>query len=90
MIQNVDACMILCGCWAVWTEHNARRHGERGKSTTTSVLWVIDTTTDLALTGEGLRHKPRKVQPIWKPSEVSETKINVDASYSESGATGLV
>jgi hypothetical protein len=27
-IKEEDAAMILCGCWLVWMEWNARKHGE--------------------------------------------------------------
>ena len=25
-------CIVLCGCWAAWSERNARTHGEKGRS----------------------------------------------------------
>jgi hypothetical protein len=36
-MKQDEAAMVLCGCWAVWNERNARKHGEGGRSVTKSV-----------------------------------------------------
>jgi hypothetical protein len=36
MIDNpkIKVALILCGCWAIWKERNAQKHGEGGRSAT--------------------------------------------------------
>lgn len=51
-VQQADACVSLCGVWAVWTERNARVHGETTRTIQQSVKWAIDIAADLSMTGK--------------------------------------
>lgn len=93
LISAAEACLIMCGCWAVWSERNARRHGDAGRSVGASVRWSIDTTMDLANAGKDVRKKTQKMKVQWKPPEIGVIKVNVDASFFEqngNGGTGVV
>ena len=48
LVPEKDACIILCGCWAAWSERNTRNHGGEGRSVKDSVLWAVETASDLA------------------------------------------
>lgn len=91
-VTQMDACVILCGAWAIWTERNARKHGEAGRSIMQSVKWAIDSVMDLANAGKVRKPKePRKVK--WEPLKEGVMKLNVDASFDEGsnqGSTGRV
>jgi hypothetical protein len=39
-LTEEQACYILCGAWAVWSERNAIWHGEGGRSVQQSVRWA--------------------------------------------------
>lgn len=93
LIPLSDACVILCGCWAVWSERNARRHGEGGRNIIGSVRWALDTTYDLAQFGKNHSPTPIKTLSSWKKPDDGVLKINVDVSYTRedgTGATGVV
>lgn len=84
-------CIILCGSWAVWTERNARNHGETTRSIAQSVKWAIDVATDLAVTGSQHVVRVNKELQKWKPQEERFTKVNVDAAFwgeTHEGGTG--
>jgi ribonuclease HI len=92
-IRPRDAAVILCGAWAVWSERNARNHGEKSRTVSESVKWTADIALDLAIIGRSNSKQTPKIQPRWKPPEEGILKLNVDASFSNSlgeGATGLV
>jgi hypothetical protein len=36
-ITKGSTALILCGCWAIWNERNARKHDEGGRLVTDSV-----------------------------------------------------
>jgi len=65
MIKEADACILLCGCWAIWTERNAVWHGEGGRSVIDSVRWALEITFDLAQIGKTKKDKPVKAKPQW-------------------------
>jgi hypothetical protein len=91
VVHRRDACMILCACWSIWTERNARRHGEQGRPIMSSVRWVIDTAMDLASAIKVKVHIQTRAR--WNPPEGNNIKINVDACFIDginSGSTGLV
>jgi ribonuclease HI len=93
IIKQEEACVILCGCWAVWTERNALWHGEGGRGILRSVRWALETTYDLAQLGRMKKINTIKATPQWKKPDPGIYKINVDASFSTEtleGATGLV
>ena len=92
-ISRDDACVILCGCWAIWNDRNAVWHGSGERSVTASVCWVSELTFDLAQLGKKKIPKPMKATPSWSKPAFGRLKINVDAGYSKSdreGSTGLV
>jgi hypothetical protein len=37
IIKQEEACVILCGCWAMWTNQNALWNGEGGRGVIISV-----------------------------------------------------
>jgi hypothetical protein len=43
-LDEESTSLILCGCWSIWQEGNARKHGKCGRSVTESVRWVMQTT----------------------------------------------
>lgn len=91
-IPQSEACIILSGAWAIWTERNARKHGESGRCIMQSVRWVIDSVMDS--TSAGKVSKPKQSKQIkWNPPDEGVMKINVDASFDDvscQGSTGLV
>ena len=87
------ACVILCGCWAVWNERNVVWHGDGGRSVTASVRWVTELTFDLAQLGKKKILKPVKLTPSWTKPIDGFSKINVDAGFiaeAREGTTGSV
>jgi hypothetical protein len=77
-VQQAEACVILCGAWAVWTERNARTHGESSRSLIQSVKQWSTVTP--------------KEKRKWEPPDQSYLKINVDATFdvdTHQGGTGL-
>ena len=91
-VKQSDACIILCGSWAVWTERNARTHGESTRSVLQAVKWAMDSAVDLAETGKQQAVKPAKEVQSWKPPEEPFLKINVDACFDKhthQGGSGL-
>jgi ribonuclease HI len=93
LVTKEQACVILCGCWSIWTERNAIWHGGGGRSVSESVRWVMDTIFDLAQLGKKQANKEAKPKPQWTRPRVGTLKINVDACFKEDlrqGSTGLV
>jgi hypothetical protein len=93
IIPLAETCVILCGCWAVWTERNSLWHGKGERSVIGSVRWAMETTFDLAQLGKKKATIAMKVIAKWNKPERNVVKINVDASLIEddhSGATGLI
>ena len=39
MSEKDYTCLILCGCWAIWQERNAKKNGCSNRSLTESVCW---------------------------------------------------
>ncbi|XP_071683496.1 uncharacterized protein [Lolium perenne] len=92
-LEPKDASVILCGAWAVWSERNARKHGERLRTIFESVKWAADIAMDLSISGRAISKRTTKVIPMWQPPNEGVLKLNVDASFSEisgDGASGLV
>jgi ribonuclease HI len=92
-IKEEDTALLLCGCWAIWKERNARKHGEGGRTVTDSVRWVMQTTVDLSRVGKDKPKKPLKPKARWHPPQMDVLKMNTDACFVEdtmSGSTGLV
>ncbi|XP_073368000.1 uncharacterized protein [Aegilops tauschii subsp. strangulata] len=91
-VKQADACVILCGVWAVWTERNVRVHGETTRTIQQSVKWATDIAVNLSQTGKQQRLRPVKHMQSWQPPKDPFIKINVDASFLEEthqGGTGL-
>jgi hypothetical protein len=74
-VKQTDACVILCGAWAVWTERSARTHGESTRTMMQSVKWATDVAADLSLSGKQLTKKPLKEFQRWKPPDKTVLKI---------------
>ena len=92
-LNDAEVCMIICGCWSIWNERNSRRHGEGGRSVTSSIRWVMQTCLDLAQAGRDKNKKMSKIKVRWKPPDQGAIKINTDAGFDQntmSGSTGLV
>jgi hypothetical protein len=69
LISEAKACVILCGCWSVWTERNAVSHGESQRSVIGSVRWAVDTTYDLARLGKRKTKKADQSQTVVEDAE---------------------
>lgn len=68
MVIDKEASIILCGCWAIQSEHNARNHGEKGRDVMDSVRQAIDIAMDLAMPSKKVTVQPDKTKNIkWKP-----------------------
>jgi ribonuclease HI len=92
-LTEEQACYILCGAWAVWSERNAIWHGEGGRSVQQSVRWATETTFDLREAGRPKIQKPVVERGRWKPPDSGFIKINVDAGYNadqKNGSVGVV
>ncbi|XP_071683852.1 uncharacterized protein [Lolium perenne] len=76
-----DAAVILCGGWAVWSERNARKHGESSRTISESVKWTADIASDLAISGCVVT-RPAKVKSKWQLPAPGTLKVNVDAGFS--------
>lgn len=93
LISEDDACLILCGAWAVWTERNAIWHGEGGRSVMQSVRWATETTVDVRQAGKTMPAQTGRCTTHWKPPYQGTIKFNIDAGYnldSNEGTTGCV
>lgn len=92
VIERDASIIVLCGVWAVWSERNARHHGEKGRHVMTSVKWTVDLALDLTVAGdEGITKSPR-ARAQWKPLDQDVLKISVDACFIEElhqGSTGV-
>jgi hypothetical protein len=82
-IKEEQAATILCSCWAIWQERNARQHGEGGRSVSASVRWALETLVDLSNSGKERRRKTPRTKARWKPPEEGVMKINTDACFQE-------
>jgi hypothetical protein len=92
-VSMESACVILCGCWAIWMERNAVWHGESSRSISASVKWAMETTYDLAQLGNMKQPKVPKVKSVWRKPNKGTVKINVDAGFTDldrQGTTGVV
>ncbi|XP_044346357.1 uncharacterized protein [Triticum aestivum] len=92
MVSDTDAAVILCGCWSVWSERNAKKHGDKGRSIQCSVKWTADVTMDLIISSKEGKKMPTKADDKWRPPEINCIKLNVDASFLADclqGSTGV-
>jgi hypothetical protein len=89
-----EACMILCGSWAVWTERNAICHGEGGWSVPQLVRWATVTRIDLSQVWKKKTVPSKRTNSSWKlPDQGTIKIINVDARFnleSNQGTSGCV
>ena len=81
--SNQFACTVLCGCWAIWSERNARNHGENERSMQASVRWALESAVDVTIVGKESRPTVTMHTVLWQPPEKGTLKINVDASFFE-------
>jgi hypothetical protein len=89
-LEPVDAAIILCGGWAIWSERNARTHGEQERTIPESVKWTVDITMDLAVIGRAHSKQTPKARPRWHPPVEGVLKMNVDAGFSNSSGEGTM
>jgi hypothetical protein len=90
-IKPADAAIILCGGWAIWSERNARNHGEHERTILAPVKWTIDIAMDLAMIGGRANSKQTpKARPRWDPPVEGVMKTNVDAGFSNSSGEGTM
>jgi hypothetical protein len=92
-IKEEEANQILCGCWAIWRERNAQKHGDSGGSMSESVRWVVESTHDLVFAGKDKMKKQAKPKIQWKPPKEGTLQINTDATFmdtSMSSGTDLI
>jgi ribonuclease HI len=85
--------VILCGGWAVWSERNARDHGERSRSLSEAVKWTTDITIDLTAIAPTRCGSISQESLRWKPPVHDIVKFNVDAGFdaaSGEGSSGLL
>jgi hypothetical protein len=89
-IKPADAAIILCGGWAVWSERNARNHGEHERTILAPVKWTIDIAMDLAVIGRANSKQMPKARPRWASATEGVMKTNVDAGFSNSSGEGTM
>lgn len=86
--RATDVSTILCCAWAIWSERNARNHGEKERKVAQSVKWSLDVAWDLSATGRERNDLKVAVKHHWKPPDANTIKINVDAAFSEGNHHG--
>ena len=68
--------VLLFGSWSIWSERNARIHGENGRAMTDSVNWPIDVAMDLATILHKVTNQVKKTKLVWEPPAAAGTLEN--------------
>jgi hypothetical protein len=83
-----EAALFVCGCWSLWTSHNARDHGQTNRNPATAAKHVANMVEELLCLDMKSNKMDARPADQWRPPEDGCVKVNSDGSFDAARGQG--